>query len=158
MHVENSICTRAAPDIIFALASDVERWPEILPHYRRVRVLGQRGQQKLVQMAAHRDGLPVSWTSVLEVRPAERRILFEHVRGITRGMLVEWRIESRADGRTQVSIGHDFSPDWPLIGGWPARLVIGEFFVRNIAAKTLRRIAHIAESQQTSGLPQSRRQ
>ena len=47
-------------------------------------------------------------------------------------------------------IGHDFSPGWPLIGGRLADLVIGEFFVRNIAGKTLRRIAALAEAEQAA--------
>src|SRR6266516_5941618 len=100
MRVENSLLIAASPDIIFALAADVERWPRLLPHYRRVRTLKRRGKQTLVEMAAHRDGLPVSWTSIMEVRPSERRILFRHVRGITRGMAVEWTIEPQADGQT----------------------------------------------------------
>ena len=148
MHLENSVVVGATPDIIFRLVAAIERWPEILPHYRRVRVLEQRGQQKLVKMAAQRDGLPVSWTSIQEPRPAERRILFRHVGGITRGMAVEWRLEPLGDGRTHVSIGHDFTPGWPLIGGRVARLVIGELFVRNIAGKTLRRIKELAEAEQ----------
>jgi ribosome-associated toxin RatA of RatAB toxin-antitoxin module len=150
VHLENSIVIEASPDIIFRLAAAVERWPEMLPHYRRVRVLEQRGPQKLVKMAAQRDGLPVSWTSIQEPRPAEGRILFRHVGGITRGMAVEWRLEPLGDGRTHVSIGHDFTPGWPLIGGRVARLVIGELFVRNIAGKTLRRIKELAEAEQAA--------
>jgi ribosome-associated toxin RatA of RatAB toxin-antitoxin module len=86
MHLENTIEIQAAPDIIFRLAADIARWPELLPHYRWVRVLEQQGERKLVQMAAHRDGFPVRWTSIQEPRPEERRILFRHVGGITRGM------------------------------------------------------------------------
>ena len=150
MRLENSIVARAGVDIIFGLAADVERWPEILPHYRWVRVLEQRGQQKLVKMAAQRDGLPVSWTSIQEPRPAEWRILFRHVGGITRGMAVEWRLEPLDDSRTRVNIAHDFTPGWPLIGGRVTRLVIGELFVRNIAGKTLRRIKELAEAEQAA--------
>jgi ribosome-associated toxin RatA of RatAB toxin-antitoxin module len=151
MHVENAIVIEAGPDIIFRLAAEVERWPAILPHYRRVRVLKRQGERKLLEMAAQRDGLPVSWTSIQEPRPAERRILFRHVSGITRGMAVEWRLEPLGPRRTRVSIGHDFSPGWPLIGGRLTELVIGEFFVGNIAGKTLRRIAALAEAEQAAG-------
>ena len=150
MRLENSILVDAPADIIFRLAADVVRWPEILPHYRFVRVLGWRGSQTLVKMAARRDGIPVSWTSILEPRPAERRILFRHVRGVTRGMEVEWRLESQPEGSTRVSIRHDFEPGWPLVGGRVAHLIIGEFFVRNIAGKTLRRIKELAEAEVAS--------
>ena len=147
MQLENTIRIEAPADIIFRLAADVPRWAVILPHYRYVRVLDRRGSQTLVKMAARRDGIPVSWTSILEPRPTERRILFRHVRGVTRGMEVEWRFEPRPDGSTQVSILHEFSPGWPLIGGRVAHLVIGEFFVRNIAGKTLRRMKQLAEAE-----------
>jgi ribosome-associated toxin RatA of RatAB toxin-antitoxin module len=147
MHVENEILIAAPPDTIFRLAAAVERWPELLPHYRWVRVLERRGNQTLVQMAAHRDGLPVSWTSIVEPLPTEQRIRFRHVRGVTRGMAVEWRLEPLPTGGTRVSIGHEFTPRWPLIGGWVARQIIGEFFVRNIAGKTLRRFKALAEQE-----------
>jgi len=39
---------------VFAVASDVERWPEFLPHYRWVRVLERRPGGALVEMAAWR--------------------------------------------------------------------------------------------------------
>jgi hypothetical protein len=101
-------------------------------------------------MAARRDGIPVSWTSILTPRPGEHRILFQHVRGVTRGMAVEWRIEPLLTGHSRVTIGHDFSPRWPLVGGWVARQIIGEFFVRNIAGKTLRRFKALAEQEATA--------
>lgn len=147
MQLEDAISIEASPDIIFRLAADVGRWPAILPHYRSVRVLGWRGEQTLVRMAAWRDAIPVAWTAILEPRPAERRILFRHVRGVTRGMEVEWRLEPRPEGGTRVSIRHAFHPRWPLVGGAVARFVIGECFVRNIAGKTLRRIKELAEAE-----------
>jgi ribosome-associated toxin RatA of RatAB toxin-antitoxin module len=153
MHVSNSILIAASPDIIFRLAADVEGWPGILPHYRWVKLLGRRGNQKLVKMAAWRDLVPVSWTAIQEARGDEGRILFQHVGGVTRGMAVEWRLESVAVGQTRVSIQHDFAPGWPVVGGRIAQLVIGEFFVRNIAAKTLRRIKLLAEAQHVAANP-----
>ncbi len=153
MQLEDTLSINAPADIIFRLAADVERWPRILPHYRYVRVLGRKDGQVLVKMAAYRDRIPVSWTSILEAKPDERRILFKHVRGVTRGMDVEWRIEPRADGWTQVTIRHDFSPGWPLIGGRVAQVVIGEFFVRNIAGKTLRRVKELAEARPAQDRP-----
>jgi ribosome-associated toxin RatA of RatAB toxin-antitoxin module len=150
MHLENTIVIDASVDIVFRLAAEVERWPDTLPHYRRVRVLERRGNRKLVEMAAHRDGLPVSWTSIQELMPAERRILFRHVRGISRGMAVEWRLEPLDGRQTRVSIEHDFSPGWPLIGERAVQLIVGEFIVSNIAGKTLRQIKALAEAEQAA--------
>jgi aromatase len=137
---------RADPDVIFGLAAAVEDWPTILPHYRWVRVLRERGPSRLVEMAAHRDGFPVRWTAIQEIHLDERRITFRHVRGITRGMEVAWSLTPNADG-VDVAIWHAFSPPWPLVPDALVKLVIGDLFVENIAAKTLRRIKELAEAQ-----------
>lgn len=145
MEMTTRVRMSADPDTIFALASQVEDWPRILPHYRWVRVLRQRGSRRLVEMAAHRDGFPVRWTAIQEIRPAERRILFHHVRGVTRGMDVAWTLTPEGDS-VDVAIWHLFRPGWPLVPDALVKAVIGDFFVENIAAKTLRRIKELAEA------------
>ena len=59
MHTENRITMRGDIDHIFAVASAVEAWPRLLPHYRWVTVLDGGPTERLVEMAAHRDGFPV---------------------------------------------------------------------------------------------------
>ena len=146
MHLENTILIDAPADIIFRLAADVPRWPELLPHYRSVRVLERRGGRLLVRMAAHRDGIPVSWTSILEPRPAEGRVLFRHVRGVTRGMDVTWHIRPTASGGgSDVSIEHAFRRPLPLLGEDLLPAVIDRFFVRPIAGRTLAAFKALAE-------------
>ncbi|HYN87113.1 MAG TPA: SRPBCC family protein [Ardenticatenaceae bacterium] len=144
-HAENVVEMNAAPADIFALAVDTPRWPEFLPHYRWVTELERGERCRTVEMAAHRDGIPVKWTSVQEWFPDEHRITFFHIAGITRGMDVVWHIEQQAEGVTRVSIVHDFDLRWPLIAPL-ANWVTGELFVRNIANKTLSRIKEIVEA------------
>lgn len=143
-HTENVIEMDAAPERIFALAVDTPRWPEFLPHYRSVTEFERSEQRRIVEMAAHRDGIPVKWTSVQEWFPEEYRITFYHIGGITKGMDVTWHIEAQSDGSTRVRITHDFDLGWPLIGPF-ANWVTSEFFVRNIAQKTLSTIQRIVE-------------
>jgi ribosome-associated toxin RatA of RatAB toxin-antitoxin module len=135
---------RADPAVIFDLAATVEEWPRILPHYRAVRVLRDDGRQRLVRMAASRDGIPVRWTAVQQIYPAQRRITFRHVGGMTRGMDVAWTLTPEPDG-VLVQIWHAFSPGWPLVPDRLLSLVVGRFFVENIARKTLGRIRALAE-------------
>ena len=135
---------RAPAATIYPLAAEVERWPEILPHYRWVRLLERSGNRKLVDMAASRDGLPVSWRAVQTLFPEIPRIEFRHVRGITRGMDVAWTFSGR-EGGTLVRIEHDLDLRWPLIGPWVADKIVGPQFVERIAGKTLRRIKLLAE-------------
>lgn len=151
MRTVNHITIHGDIGRIFDLASDVTRWPELLPHYRYVKLISSDGRRKVVEMAAHRDGIPVKWTSILEPIPEERRILFTHIKGPTKGMEVQWVLKEAhfASGSVvAVSIIHDFNPKWgPVIGKLIARHVVGRFFVENIAGKTLRRIKELVEQE-----------
>jgi ribosome-associated toxin RatA of RatAB toxin-antitoxin module len=142
----------AAPaDVCFRTAADVERWPDILPHYRWVRFHEKRAfGTGVVEMAAWRDfagplRYPTWWVSEMRVAPAEPAIYFTHVDGITSRMNVKWSFEQRAGG-THVRITHAWDgPRWWLIGGLAWRLVIGPRFVSFIAARTLAGVAREAE-------------
>ena len=141
----------AAPfDRVFNAASTVTRWPDILPHYRWVRML----DDGLVEMAAWRPfGLvkyPTWWVSEMTVDRPAGEIRYRHVRGITRGMDVVWRLEADGGGSgdaVDVEIVHTWEgPPWPLIGHLAANLVIGPIFIHGIASRTLAGIKHAAEN------------
>jgi len=132
---------RAPIDAAFQAASDVERWPELLPHYRWVRFVERRPDGGMVEMSANRPfgpvGWPTWWVSEMWIEPARRAVRYRHVRGITTGMDVEWTLRDTADG-VQVSIVHEWNgPSWPLIRRPAADWVIGPVFVRGIASRTL---------------------
>ncbi len=129
---------------IFALAAEVERWPQILPHYRYVRRVPDPNGERRFAMGARRGPFPVTWEAVQRVVPAERRIEFVHTGGVTRGMWVAWRFEPR-DGQVDVSIEHRLDLRWPLIGELVARTIIGPQFIEAIAGRTLRRVKALAE-------------
>jgi len=148
---------RAPLPVIFALAAQVERWPEHLAHYRYVRFEERRSDGGgLVEMSANRPfgalDWPTYWASLMSVTaPQSDRasrgpaIRFRHVRGVTTGMDVEWTFEPVRDG-TFVRIVHVWNgPPWPLIGSVAARGVIGPLFVHGIASRTLAGLAHAAE-------------
>ncbi len=130
----------------FALAAEVERWPERLPHYRYVRRLPAANGERRFEMGARRGPIPVRWQAIQRPLPAERRIEFEHTGGVTRGMWVAWRFDDLLDGALDVSIEHRLALRWPLIGELVARHVIGPHFIEAIAARTLRTIKRLAES------------
>lgn len=149
MRTHNRITVRAPIERVFAVAAAVERWPEFLDHYRRVRVLERRDGDALVEMAAWRAfGIlkyPTWWVSQMEVQPAAHRIRYRHVRGITRGMDVEWRLTPQGDG-VEVTIVHQWrGPRWPLVGRLAADWVIGPIFIRHIAGRTLAGVKRRAE-------------
>jgi ribosome-associated toxin RatA of RatAB toxin-antitoxin module len=141
----------APPDILFRSAADVERWPEILPHYRWVRFHDKRGfGQGVVEMAAWRDFLgpiryPTWWVSEMSADPGEPIVRYRHVDGITRRMDVSWEFLPDPGG-TRVRIVHEWEgPAWPLIRRIAADHVIGPHFVSVIARRTLAGICTHAE-------------
>lgn len=141
----------APAETCFRVAADVERWPDILPHYRHVRFHEKRGFGRgRVEMAAWRDFFgpvrwPTWWVSEMSVDEAEPAVHYRHVAGITSGMIVKWSFTPRAGG-THVSITHAWEgPRWPLIGGIAWRFVIAPYFVSVIATRTLAGVAAEAE-------------
>ena len=157
MKTIDQIRIRAPIERVFEAASNVERWPAILAHYRWVRVLeragnGARGRAagQLVEMAAWRPfGLfkyPTWWVSEMTVHSDAREVRYRHVRGITRGMDVVWRLEE-TEGAVRVEIVHDWrGPAWPVLGPPAATLVIGPVFIHGIASRTLAGIKTFVEN------------
>lgn len=140
---------RAPLATMFALAADVERWPEHLPHYRRVRFLERRPDGGVVEMAAWRRFGPVRyptwWVSEMTIDRAAPAVRYRHIRGITRGMDVRWAFEPGPAG-LDVSITHRWDgPAWPLLRVPAAGLVILPVFVHHIAQRTLAGLAGAAE-------------
>lgn len=156
MHTENTITINAPWERIWTLAADIQRWPDILPHYRFVRVLDQNtdGTRKVVEMAAVRGGFPVKgvqypvkWQSVQVCDRASGRIFFKHLRGIAQGMWVVWTLAPCPNGHgVQVTIAHDLAYPLPALNGWFARELVGRGFVQSIAGRTLATLKQIAEA------------
>ena len=125
----------------FEVASNVEDWPHFLPHYRWVRMLSGDRNGGLVEMAAWRPfgvfKYPTWWMSEMTIIPSEFRVLYKHVRGITREMDVEWRL-TEAGGNVEITIVQEWAgPVWPLIGRLAAELVRGPVVIHGIASRTL---------------------
>jgi len=146
MHTQNTVQMAGPLDEIVRLASDIERWPELLPHYRWVTLLEGGGDRKVVEMAARRGRISVKWRAVQEIwRDGPTPVIhFRHIGGPTKGMEVDWLFEPQP-GYVDVTIRHDFRPPWPLVGEFVANRIIGPHFVGAIAGKTLATIKHIVE-------------
>ena len=136
---------RAPFERIFPLAAEVERWPEILPHYRFVESVPDPNGERRFAMGARRGPIPVRWEAIQRPLRHERRIEFEHTGGVTRGMVVAWRFEPAGDA-WDVSIQHELDLRWPVIGGVVSDRIVGPQFIDAIAGRTLRTIKRLAES------------
>lgn len=198
MHTRNEIVIAAPGSLCLELARDVERWPEILPHYREVRFLRRDGPGRgRVRMSAYRHFGPLPWptwwASEMVTDEEAGEVRYRHVAGITRGMEVLWELrpmpdvprwtgrpsggvgtrpeaaavgedrpagadrppgEDREGPRTRVVILHEWDgPNWPLIGGFAARRIIGPHFVKVVAARTLAGIRREAEDRWRTSSP-----
>ncbi|MGN6811870.1 MAG: methyltransferase [Thermomicrobiales bacterium] len=124
-------------ELLWRFASDVPRWAEFLPHYRYVRVLADHDEQRAVEMAARRGIIPIAWASTLVLDLAKRRIIFEHIGGKARGMLVEWRIVQH-DGFVRATIWHDLRHlQLPFVASRFGRYVLADQFIEPVAGRTL---------------------
>jgi ribosome-associated toxin RatA of RatAB toxin-antitoxin module len=147
MYTVDEIGMEAPVGVCFHAAADVERWPEILPHYRGVRFQRKDGfGTGRVEMAARRDfgplPYPVWWVSEMSIDESRPAVIYRHVDGITTGMDVTWTFEPDGAGGTHVRIVHEWSsgPAWPV--PFPARAaiadrIIGPVFIRHVASRTL---------------------
>jgi ribosome-associated toxin RatA of RatAB toxin-antitoxin module len=141
----------AAPaDLVFRLARDVERWPDLLPHYVAARSQAPKGadDRLIVRFVARRPlvpvlglGLPVAWRALTWSEAETLRLRFVHRGGATGGMDVTWRIADAGEGRCRVEIEHEFRPRVP---GWA--WLVDRAFTRPIAGRTLATFRAIAES------------
>jgi len=153
-----SIDIAAPPELVFRLARDITRWPQLLPHYRSVRVLaGRPDGSNVLRMIAVRPligigfGLPVVWRARTWAEPAALRLRFQHLGGVTAGMDVTWRIERTATG-AHVEIEHMFRRRVPVpllrgrLGDEALPAFVDRFFTRPIARRTLETFRALAEA------------
>jgi ribosome-associated toxin RatA of RatAB toxin-antitoxin module len=145
MHTGNSIIIHAPRETIFDTAANLELWPKILPHYRYIRYLARSVEKNVVFMAATRSGIPISWTSEQIIDRKQWEIRFHHLKAWTRGMRVVWTFKPISNG-VRVEILHDLHfrirPLAPIV-----EPIIGNFFIGNIANKTLHCMKAYLESQ-----------
>ena len=148
MHAETTIQIRGSLSRIVDLAADVERWPEILPHYRWVTLLAGGGDRKVVEMAARRGRIPLRWRAVQTIdRSGSTPVIgYHHIWGPTRGMDVAWSFAETPRG-VDVAIVHRFRPPWPLVGDVIADRIIGPHFIEYVARRTLGTIKAIVEEE-----------
>jgi ribosome-associated toxin RatA of RatAB toxin-antitoxin module len=144
MHKTNSILMHAPKMAIFETAANLELWPKILPHYRYIRFLERGPDRNVVVMAARRSGIPISWTSEQIIDRDRLEIRFLHLKAWTKGMRVVWTFSDAPNG-VLVTISHDLRFRIPALASI-VDPIIGDFFIYNVAGKTLRCMKAYVES------------
>ena len=145
MHKANSIIMQAPKMSIFETAANLELWPKILPHYRYIRYLERGASRNIVVMAATRSGIPIKWTSEEIIDREKMEVHFNHLKAMTKGMHVVWTFTETPAG-VRVEIVHDLQFRIPMLASI-VDLIIGNFFIHNVAGKTLRCMKAYVEGQ-----------
>lgn len=150
MRTLDTLWISAPPERVFRHASEVERWPELLPHYRWVKLHERRPDESgVVEMAAWRPFGPLRWPtwwlSEMWIERDTLEVRYRHVRGITTGMEVLWKVVPEGSGSRATIIHHWNGPAWSVLRRPAANWVIGPVFVRGIASRTLAGIGRAAE-------------
>jgi ribosome-associated toxin RatA of RatAB toxin-antitoxin module len=115
----------SAPDDAFAKVSDLERFPELCPDVREVKVSEVDGGRQSAWKVKFRGGM-LEWTEQDEPDPTTRTLTFRQLHGDFKEFFGQWRVEPRDAGSTVV-----FSASFDL--GIPALRAVLE----PIAAKSL---------------------
>ena len=145
MHKVNSIIMLAPKMSIFETAANLELWPKILPHYRYIRYLERSPNRNVVVMAAVRSGIPISWTSEQIIDREKVEVRFNHLKAWTKGMRVVWTFQETPGG-VVVEIAHDMRFRVPVLAPI-VDPIVGDFFIRNVANKTLHCMKAYVEAQ-----------
>ena len=146
MRTQNSVTIAGELESVYDYASRVEKWPEILPHYRDVKILESGVKERLVSMHCVRSFGLFNWTCKWRAKqtldPEASRIYFRHVSGPAKGMQVEWALSKKPDG-VETTIRHDLHAR-SLVNKLYAAF-IGPMFIEPIAGQTLARIKALVE-------------
>jgi ribosome-associated toxin RatA of RatAB toxin-antitoxin module len=130
---------------IFEAAADLEKWPTFLPHYRYIRYLERSASRNVVEMAARRGNIPISWVSEELIDRDKYEVRFRHLKAWTKGMEVVWTFLEQPGG-VLVSIAHDLRFRIPPLSPF-AEPIIGTFFIHYVASQTLKHMKAYVESQ-----------
>ena len=144
MHTESSIVIAAPLERVYAMTSDLTRWPALLPHYRWVRWIEGGPDHGVIEMAAMRGTLPISWTSEFQRDEGKPMLTFRHLKAFTKGMEVRWFYEP-VDRGVRVTIEHDLKFRWPLLAPVAVPL-IGDFMIGWVAPRTLATFKQLLEA------------
>jgi ribosome-associated toxin RatA of RatAB toxin-antitoxin module len=120
--------------------------PDLLPHYRFVRVLEDDGATRVVDMGARHLGIPLRWTARQTNDPVRPHSAFTHLAGPLRGMDVEWIFTPLGTKQTRVQIVHRLEFIFPIAADFFGKYVASDIFIHGVASKTLATMKQLAEA------------
>jgi ribosome-associated toxin RatA of RatAB toxin-antitoxin module len=120
--VEASTVIRAPLDRVYALAKDVERFPEFMPDLESVRVLERTSAGTVTQWVGVVQGRKIRWVEEDEWDDGRHVCTFRQRSGDFNRYQGTWRFEPAPEG-TRTSLDVEFELDIPLAGALLSNLV-----------------------------------
>lgn len=109
-----------APEQMFALVADVERYPEFLPMCEALTVRSRREGDGITVLTADMTvgykALRETFTSQVTLRPADNRIDVKYLEGPFRYLENRWDFVERPDGGTEVRFFIDYEFKSRILG------------------------------------------
>ena len=104
--------TRLVPypaELMYAVVSDVEQYPQFLPWVMALRVLSRRDDGLTAEMAVGYGALRERYTSEVRLDPAARTIDVVEIRGPFKTLENHWRFTPKGEGcEVEFSIAFEF--------------------------------------------------
>ncbi len=104
--------TRLVPypaELMYAVVSDVEQYPQFLPWVMALRVLSRRDDGLTAEMAVGYGALRERYTSEVRLDPAARTIDVVKIKGPFKTLENHWRFTPKAEGcEVEFSIAFEF--------------------------------------------------
>jgi ribosome-associated toxin RatA of RatAB toxin-antitoxin module len=136
-HLENSIVIKSKLEDVYALAEDVESYPEFIPGYEGSKVLSREENKATIERVAEIMGNQITWKSVATFHQNES-IEFEQIEGPLRGMIAKWTFQQAPEG-TKIVITHDFKLKTPIPGWQTESIIEGVSGTADTALKSLKK-------------------
>jgi ribosome-associated toxin RatA of RatAB toxin-antitoxin module len=117
--VQNSILINASPDAVYAIARDVERFPEFMPDVQRITVLeaSEDGARQVVEWVGLIPAfkLTVKWTEEDLWDDTARTCHFQQVKGDFSAYSGSWEFQAEGNGTRFESVVN-YELEIPTIG------------------------------------------
>lgn len=106
-YVEEQIYIEGDIDAVFAIARDMENYPQYMSDVESVTVLERNGDSTVTEWVTNIEGTPIVWTEVDEFDQAAYRIRYRLIEGDLDKFEGEWRFD-RVDRGTRVVLGVEY--------------------------------------------------
>lgn len=118
-HIETSILVNADRDRVFALARDIERYPEFVPDVKSVRIVEQSADRQVSEwvglVQAGQVSIEMKWTEEDFWDEATHTCRWRQIKGDFQQYDGVWTFHETPDG-TEMRMAIDYRYDVPLIG------------------------------------------